>query len=497
MVQTSPRTAIHERSTRRLVGLGLLLLCAALGCKTRERAEKKEERERLSVEMFQEMIRKGTLSPVDSMEDPFGEFHPEMGATPEDFSTVGGGGERVTLDGAMVVFPEPGSIEPESTEPEAELSSGPLPPPNYYGMFGTRIIVHRATGLISKPYPMRSGASTEMMNFIIAYADFPLWNGDGVQPLDTIFVEVLEKYDTEYLSTNMRAPGPAPGKDVEMGDWLMVTAGPDLLEDVENFIDTFAGGPQQIEIEAKIVEFVERETLDLGVSDATVDFPSHTLLDQIGFDFPNLASPETGGEVFAGISAIHDGVTYAAMFEALAAYENVSIVSRPKVAVRDGIKAKIESIRKIPYLSVTGINNSGNATTTLSYQDVGVQLYVTPRLVGTGTIALQIDIQASQQTGEAVTLEVGSGDGTRLVSTPILSTRSAETLVYLKPQQAVILGGLISERMVERENGIPILMDLPLIGYLFKSTLESTEKTTLLFFIRPRLIEGIDLNQPF
>jgi general secretion pathway protein D len=307
----------------------------------------------------------------------------------------------------------------------------------------------------------------------------------------------LAQMDTEYLSTNMRAAGPAPGKDIEMGDWLVVTAGPDLLMEIEHFIDTFAGGPPQIEIEAKIVEFVERDSLDLGVQNVSMDFPSQALVSEVGFDFPNQASADTGGEIFARISAIHDGVVYAAMFEALAAYENVEIISRPKVAVREGIKAKIEAVQRIPFLRVTGINNSGNATTVLDFQDVGVQLYVTPRLVGTGTIALQIDIQASQQTGDAVTLEVGGAETTRVISTPILSTRSAETLVYLKPGQAVILGGLISERRVERENGIPFLKDLPIVGYLFKSTLESTEKTTLLFYIRPRKIEGTDFNQPF
>ena len=79
----------------------------------------------------------------------------------------------------------------------------------------------------------------------------------------------------------------------------------------------------------------------------------------------------------------------------------------------------------------------------------------------------------------------------------MISTRTAETLVYLKPGQAVILGGLISERSFEEETGIPLLKDLPMLGYLFKSTREGTEKTTLLFFIRPRLIEGTDFTQPF
>jgi len=483
-----------------LGALGLLLLTA--GCRSQERQERKAEQRRLTLEMWRELVEKGTLSPVDSMEDPFGEFHPEMGVTPEDYERVGavppaaeaeGPGEAVPAEEVL----DPVLVDPEPADPEPSMAV-PEPPPNYYRQFGHRIIVHEATGLITKPYPMPSTAATHLMTFMQAYSGFPLWTGEGPQEPDTILVEVLAGMEEEFLSKNMRASGPAPGSVVPMGDWFVVTAKPELLQEVETFIDTFAAGPPQIEIEAKIVEWVVRDSLDIGISDVNLDFPGQTLVDQIGWNFPNQGSLDTTGEWFAGISSIHDGVTYAAMFEALATFDNVSIISRPKVAVRDGTKAKIEALTKLPYLKVTGINNTGNATTALSFLDIGVQLYVTPRLVGTGTIALQIDIEASQTTGNAVTLEVAAGSADAgTISTPILSTRRAETVVYLKPQQAVILGGLISEQTIEEEDGVPLLKDLPLLGYLFKSTFESKENTTLLFFIRPRLIEGTDLNQPF
>ncbi len=493
-------TQVHRRFAplHRAVAWSLAgLLAGLVGCRSQEREQDKAEREALTMEMFQELVQQGTLTPIGSMEDAFGEFRPEMGATPEDYGSLEGmPGRPAPGPGSVAAGPAP--LEPAlpPVEPTTPAVTVPGPPPNYYQMFGPRIIVHEATGLITKPFPMRSTSGGSLMTFLTKYADFPFWNGEGVQPAGTVYVDQMVAQDTEFLSDDMRKAGPAPGKDIAMGDWIVVTAGPELLQEVEAFIDTFAGGPPQIEIEAKIVEWVVRESLDLGVQDVSIDFPTKTLIDEIGWDFPNQSSPTSGGEFFAGISSIHDGVTYAAMFEALASYDNVSIISRPKVAVREGVKAKIEAITKLPYLKVQSINNSGNAATALDFQDVGVQLYVTPRLVGTSNIALQIDIEASQVTGSAVTFEVGGIGSGSTISTPILSTRSAETLVYLKPRQAVILGGLISERIVEEESGIPFLKDLPMLGYLFKSTLESKENSTLLFFIRPRLIEGTDLNQP-
>ena len=78
-----------------------------------------------------------------------------------------------------------------------------------------------------------------------------------------------------------------------------------------------------------------------------------------------------------------------------------------------------------------------------------------------------------------------------------ISKRIARTIVRLDPGEAVILGGLISERTLDRERGIPFLMDIPILGYLFKSRFQETQQTNVLFFIRPRILQGIDLNPDF
>ena len=146
----------------------------------------------------------------------------------------------------------------------------------------------------------------------------------------------------------------------------------------------------------------------------------------------------------------------------------------------------------IPSATVA-INATGTITTSLAYQNIGVTLDVTPSLIGTDKILLQIMIEESQRVGDAVTLDTGAG----LVDTPIMSTRKATTEVLLRPDQAVILGGLISERHTEKEQGVPILKDIPILGYLFKSKVTQKEEATLMFFIRPRILGGTDLTQDF
>jgi len=446
---------------------GLLLLAVSGGCLSDEQKAEKDERARLTMEMFRELIEEGTMTPVDSMEDAFAGITPEMGETPEQRRETGGA-PGVDLPTEPVEEPEP---------PENYVER---PPINPFAEFGKRIKVHRDTGLITKPFPMPNTTATNLVQFFGKYGGFQTYDSKAGELLpDKVGIESL------------------PAVNAQGQSWLVVTAKPDLLADVEYFINTFAASPPQIEIEAKIVEWVTRDSLDLGVSEATALFPDHTLIGAFDWSFPNVGGEISGGEFLATLGTVQDGVTYAAMFEALDAFENVQIISRPKVAANNGIKATIQSTTRFPYLGIASLGANGVAQTKLEFLQFGVKLDVTPQLVGTDTVELQIHVEESQQSGSAVTFSTGTSDSTGQITAPVQSTRQADTTVTLRPGQAVILGGLITERITEKRRGIPVLMDIPVLGYLFRSTLDETEKTTLLFFIRPRILEGTDLTQDF
>lgn len=448
---------------------GLLLLAVSGGCLSDEQKAEKEERARLTMEMFRELIEEGTMTPVESMEDAFAGITPEMGETPEQRREAGRA-PGVELPTAPEEVPEP---------PENYVER---PPVNPFAEFGKRIKVNRENGLITKPFPMPKGLAESTKAFLKSYAGFEVYDVTPGAPKD------LDKVGIDVVSGMSSAPNQS---------WLVVTANPALLSDVEYFINTFAASPPQIEIEAKIVEWVTRDSLDLGMQDASAIFPEHTLIGSLGWSFPNSAGDISGGEFLANLGTVQDAVTYAAMFEALDAFENVQIISRPKVATNNGLAATIQSTTRYPYLTITNLANNGVATTKLDFLQFGVKLEATPQLVGTDTVELKIHVEESQQVGSAVTLSIGGGDSAGQITSPIMSTRQADATVTLKPGQAVILGGLITERITESTRGIPVLKDIPVLGHLFKSSLDETEKTTLLFFIRPRILEGTDLTQEF
>lgn len=375
------------------------------------------------------------------------------------------------------------------------------PAENPYLTFGKRILVYE-NGLIMKPYPLRIGMGEKLLNLLKTYGNFPLY-AEGAQNPDQVRLDLLKDWDQEQVS-NLRASDIEETKiqqPFKIADWLVVTARAERLKEVESFINIFAAGVPQIEIEAKIVEVTTTDVLDLGVkpvNDTTpvFGFPDHTFVQGFSYNFPNSSSALNS---ILQLSTVQDGLSFNLLLQMLQTYENVSIISRPKIAVREGGIAKIINTIKLPSLNVTGIAADGRANSVVSYEEVGIKLYVVPRVVGTQTVALNIDVEASQQSGSVVIYSTTASSSTpaQIISNPIISRRAAQTVVYLEPGQAVILGGLVSERTVDTENKVPILGSIPLLGYFFKSTLKRKEQANVLFFIRPRILTGSDLNREF
>jgi hypothetical protein len=480
-----------------------LALISLMACTTTKVEQEQDERRRLSVEMFRELIEQGTLTPTNSMGDSFEMLEDEIGEDAyleEVLRTYRERKEEITA-GAVPDIGETGEEEPIAIEVK-EVDSAPLEELNPYAEFGSRILVHEdasgePNGLITKPYSVRPGTGVKVIWLLNNYGGFALWDPEGgPQVPGTLRAELQEGFELEQLSNNLRSAGPDQSTSVEIADWVIATGDRETLGDFEYFLDVMFAGVPQIEIEAKIVEYVLSEAVDIGVGpvDGTtpiVGLPESGLFDSFNWSFPN----QTGGpEFLTSLRAVHDGTAYSFLLEMMASYENIEITSRPKVAVREGTRAMIESTQKLPFYKIGSITNSGGVSASLDFQEVGVRLYAIPRLIGGNTISLEIDVEASQQVGNEVGFITNTGEA---ITTPTLGIRKAHTMVYLKPGQAVILGGLITERVVEDEKKIPYLGDVPILGALFRSRYERKELVSVLFFIRPRILEGVDLHRDF
>ncbi len=401
---------------------------------------------------------------------------------------------------------------PDTQRPESALAAEALARQDPYIRFGERVIVRtQADGslMITKPYTMPAGKAKKLVQLLDALVPFPFRlrpapdPETGAEPpleAGVVQYQILEGWDEEYYS-NLVPPTteggppfgtpPAAATAVVLSDVVVVTASYGLLEQFEEFLDLFAAaGVPQIELEAKIIEVVESDTLDIGQT-VNLDFGDDAFVQGINFSLPNLTA---GPEALLTLGAVQDSLAFDAVLEAVRTWENVQIDSRPKTVVRAGGVAYIESATEIPFIDIKTLSETGAFTAATVYKKFGVQLYISPRIIGTKTLALDVNLIGSQQLGTQTTFVTDDGQP---IEVPVIAYRTAKTLVYLEPGQTLVIGGLTSERDRELINKVPILGDIPLLGFLFRSTFTRKERQHVLFAISPRILQHSDFEEMF
>ena len=162
----------------------------------------------------------------------------------------------------------------------------------------------------------------------------------------------------------------------------------------------------------------------------------------------------------------------------------INVLSRPTILVRDGVSASISVGDDIPTVGSTTSDpiNGERETTTIQYRKTGVDLSVTPTINAQGTVIMSIEQNISNI----------SPDGLSVSGSPSVFERKISTEVVAADGQSVMLGGLISENKSSNASAIPVLGSLPLLGHLFRSDSESTDKTELVVLVTPKIISNTD-----
>ena len=165
-----------------------------------------------------------------------------------------------------------------------------------------------------------------------------------------------------------------------------------------------------------------------------------------------------------------------ALIQAVKEERDVTVLSTPQILITDQEEAKINVGKNIPFQTRT---SSSFDQTYLSYEyrDVGTILKVTPQISDNETVRLNIGLEVSL-----------------LESTtdfkPTTLKRTIDTSVLVKDRGTVVIGGLIENSTARSENKVPLLGDLPLLGWLFKYQTQSHQKTNLLVFLTPRVLKN-------
>lgn len=179
------------------------------------------------------------------------------------------------------------------------------------------------------------------------------------------------------------------------------------------------------------------------------------------------------------------GQDYQVTLRAIASSGKAKILSRPSILARNNQPATILVGQSVPLVTDVSFSTfSGLPINSISYTDVGIILKVTPFITSDGQVEMIVAPEISSVSAtDSVTISEG-------VQAPVIDKRSADTVVVTPDGQTVIIGGLIADRKTELVNKIPILGDLPWLGFFFRSTTKTDVKTELLIFLTPHIVQA-------
>ena len=250
--------------------------------------------------------------------------------------------------------------------------------------------------------------------------------------------------------------------------------------------------PRQVEISAKIFEVSSDFDFQMGAQVITnrvaADGTQSALSlfsTQKAIDAAAGGGPFQGGVINLMKTFQSAGISVDAQFQFLADAGLIKVVSQPRMTVSAGQTGYMLAGQELPIQTANLINNVVQTTT--QYKPVGVQLYITPQAVGPNRVKLHTISIVSSIAGFSITPSLtGKNSATSLVN-PIIESREAETAVTVEDGDTLVISGLRMIRTTTRENKIPGLGDVPVLGALFKSERSQQQLTDLYFFVTPTL----------
>lgn len=251
---------------------------------------------------------------------------------------------------------------------------------------------------------------------------------------------------------------------------ISVTGTPYQIKQVERRLAAIDKPVSQCLVLAQLIEINHGDSLDLGVQYSLPTY-SHT----------GTPSGKTDDMSFKGNWL--EKLTFSTSISANKSLSKGKVVSRPMIMVMNGQEGEVNFGDQVPILTS---NTTAAATSiTFEYKNVGTNLVITPAIDEiTGTISMKIKAEISN-----ITSWVSSGQN----KAPQISTRKATTSAQLKSGQSFVIGGLMSVKDLDNLSGIPGLMNLPILGELFKFHTKSREYAEIYIMITPYIVgDNID-----
>ena len=290
---------------------------------------------------------------------------------------------------------------------------------------------------------------------------------------------------------------------------IVARANPGTINELREILAKLDVRRTQVLIEAAVVEVNLSDREDIGVETAiadgqgdTVPLASTSLSGVVSQLLNNLT--EEGGDggdvnidVLAGLASVSsptlaaarinpDGISFGGIITALATSSDANLLSTPSIMALDNQEAVIVVGQQVPFrtgsFTTTG-DGSSNPFTTVQREDVGLTLKVTPHVHEGTSVRMEVD----QEITNIVETPIGDAGFADVVT----SKRQITTTILAEDQQIIVLGGLIQDNVTQTRRKVPLLGDIPGLGFFFRSSGDTRTKTNLLVFLRPTVIKTV------
>src|SRR5882762_860332 len=331
------------------------------------------------------------------------------------------------------------------------------------------------------------------------------------------------------------AGGGSPNVDASVTIWadvstnaLIITAPPKIMKSLMAVIDKLDIRRAQVQVEAIIVEIDVNKSANIGVQwlldggnsygygvtnlpgqgTSIVDLaaavlgatgsttgsaltnPNNNLTGTTGTTGLSSSTIGTGGTFALGRYNSNTGKGFAALIQAIRSDGSSNIISTPSLITMNNEEAEVKVTQEIPLItgsyssSTASVSGTTSPFTTIQREEVGTILKVTPHINEGNSVQLKIE-------------QEDSSPGAKLANSADISTkkRSIKTTVLIEDGGVIVLGGLMSDTVLESEDRVPGLGSIPLIGNLFKSRSGSRQKKNLLVFIRPKILRDANATE--
>lgn len=367
--------------------------------------------------------------------------------------------------------------------------------------------VPQARSLVLVGMPMQVADAKKMIALMDVESPY------GFGRLNAIFLKYLSAEEAAKSLNGLLSKGAAEGGEAGAmrrsiaiepsvaNNALLVDASAQDFAYVRSLVEQLDVVPQQVLVEVLIAEMNLDNTSALGVEWFGIDTPEGSGSGAMGrtmFGTPDgMMSLQKEGTFSQGLSLAFlsgtfvgaDGNTYYQLpvyLRALAGTTDLKILSNIPLWAQNNLEASVSVVENIPILksSVEGSGSDRDYIQNIERVDVGIKLALTPHVNPDHEI--QIDLNPSI---EAI-VDAGSDN-----YTPTISKREVKTTVTVPDRSTVVLSGLIREDEATMVSKVPLLGDIPLLGWLFRSTSKTKKRTNLLIFVTPTIVTDMEMAE--